>query len=69
MLRNRSLSSGMASSLPIVRTIKVDTRGAVILEEESPEVSAVAEGSFSLKMLTFGVQDSGQSGYIPSKLH
>lgn len=34
---SRTLSSGMASSLPAARAIKVDTRGAVILNEESPE--------------------------------
>ena len=39
---NRSLSSGMDYSLPTARSIKVDTRGAVILNEESPEVSRTA---------------------------
>lgn len=60
--------------LPSAKVIHVDTRGAVILEEESPEVRAQSGISLSfirssMDTATWDSLDKGQSRDISSQLH
>ena len=61
-----SMSTSSIPSLPTARSIRVDTRGAVILNEESPEVRRLALLALKFRLPNF-YTDKGQQRDLPSE--